>query len=200
MTTYPTLACSRRTGTGSNATRKLRQQGLLPATVYGHGAPASLVLDRRHFAIIEHASSSGSQLVNLSIDGADGGLALLKAIQRDTLRRVPTHVDLQRISLLEELHATVTIVLTGEPIGVKEGGGMLETPMHALHLRCAAGVVPDNVTYDISDMKVGDTLEASVFALPDGCVLLDRPEECVALIRPPIRTAVVAETPAPVAE
>ncbi|MHB9024223.1 MAG: 50S ribosomal protein L25 [Armatimonadota bacterium] len=197
MTMYPTLTCTLRTDTGSNASRKMRQQGLLPATVYGHGAAVSLVLDRHHFNLIEHASRSGSQLVNLSIDGKDNGLALVKTVQRDAIKRTALHLDLQRISLQEKLHAAVSVVLEGDSIGVQEGG-MLEMTMHALQLSCAAGSVPASVTYDISEMKIGDTLEAGAFALPEGCELLTRSEECVALIRAPIR---VAETIAePVAE
>jgi large subunit ribosomal protein L25 len=164
--------------------------------VYGHGLPVSLVLDQHHFSFIEHGSQSGSQLVNLSIDGKDSGLAVVKTVQRNSLKKTLVHIDFQRISLQEQLHVTVSVVLEGEAIGVKEGG-MLEMPMHALHLRCEAGEVPDTVTHDISAMKIGDTLEAGAFVLPAGCVLLDRPEECIALIRPPMRTATPAETPAP---
>jgi len=188
MTTYLTLTGTLRTSFGSNASRKLRHEGLLPATVYGHGDPISLVLNQHHFSAVEHASHSGSQLVNLSIDGKDNGMVLVKSVQRHALKRVPVHVDLQRISLQEELQVVVNVVLEGEPVGVREGG-MLEATMHALHLRCAASLVPDNVTHDISAMGIGDTLEAGAFALPAGCTLLDRPEECVALIRAPIRTA-----------
>lgn len=190
MSLYPTLTGTLRANTGSNAARKYRHQGLLPATVYGHGTVESLLLDQHLFTSIAHASHSGSLLVSLVIDGKDGGLVLVKNVQRDALKRTPMHVDLQRISLLEKLHVSVSVVLEGEPIGVKEGG-MLEITMHALHLACAAGVVPARLTHDISDMKIGDTLEASAFVLPDGCTLLDRPEECVALIRPPLRVAAV---------
>jgi hypothetical protein len=59
-------------------------------------------------------------------------------------------------------------------------------------LRCAASLVPDTVTYDISALNMGDTLEAGAFVLPAGCVLQDRPEECVALIRQPRTSATPA--------
>jgi large subunit ribosomal protein L25 len=167
----------------------MRHQGLLLATVYGHGVPVSLVLDQHHFGAIARESSSGSQIVTLSIDGKEGGLALVKNVQRDALKKTPLHLDLQRISLQQQLHVTVSVVLEGEPVGLQEGG-MLEIAMHSLHLSCAAGAVPDKVTHDISAMHMGDTLEASAFVLPEGSILLDRPEECVALIRQP-RTAPV---------
>lgn len=187
MTVYPTLNCLPRTALGSNAARKLRQQGLVPTSVFGHGDPVSLTASQHDFSVIAHASHSGSQLVNLLIDGQDSGLVLVKAVQRDPIKQTLLNLELQRVSLQEELQATVVVVLEGEPAGVKEGG-MLETTLHALHLRCAASLVPDNVTYDISAMQIGDTLKAGAFALPAGCTLLDRPDECVALIRAPIRT------------
>lgn len=191
MATYPTLTCSLRTCTGTNAARQLRHQGLLLASVFGHGDPVKLVVNLRHFCKVQQESKSGSQFVTLSIDGKESGLALVKAVQLDPLKHIPLHLDLQRISLQEKLHVTVSVLLEGIPTGVDEGG-MLETTMHALHLRCAADMVPDNLTHDVSGMKIGDTLDAGTFVLPEGCELLDRPEECVALIRPPLRKAETA--------
>lgn len=201
MTTYPTLSCVRRSDTGSNAARKFRQQGLLPATVYGHGAPVSLVLDQHHFALVMHEGHSASQLVTLSIDGTESGMVLVKGVQLDAMRKKPLHVDLQRVSLQEQLQVSVPVLLEGEPIGTREGG-TLELIVHALHLSCAAGLVPEHITHDISAMKIGDTLDAGALVLPQGCTLLDHPEECIALIRPPVRVeeAETTEASAPAAE
>ncbi len=190
MTMYPTLTCSSRTGTGTNSSRQLRHQGLIPASVYGHGDPVSLVLELRQLSVMLHESSSGSQLVNLLIDGKDSGLALVKSVQREAIKQIPLHLDLQRISLKEKLQVTVTVVLEGEAAGVAMGG-MLDISMHTLHIRSAAGTVPDNVKHDISAMMIGDILEAGAIELPKGCELLDNPTECVAHIRQPLR--VVAE-------
>ncbi len=192
MSTYPTLACSLRTGTGSNASKQLRHQGLLPASIYGHGDPVSVTLDLRMFKGVMHESHSGSQLVNLTIDGKDSGLALIKSVQREAMKQTPLHLDLQRISLVQKLHVTVNIILEGEAEGVK-AGGMLQTTLHSLHLLSAAGTVPDNVTHDISTMKIGDMLEAGDITLPEGCELLDSPTETVAQIRQPLRAEVVVD-------
>ena len=188
MTDYASLNCTRRVDTGSNASRQLRHRGLVPATVYGHGEPVSLVIDLHHFRVIEHSSKSGSQLVNLLIDDKESGIVLVKKVQRDMIKMTPLHIDLQRISLTEELQVSVALVLDGEPAGVA-AGGMLEVMMHSLRVRCAAGKVPDRLTHDVSAMNIGDTLDAGAIALPEGSTLLDRPEECVALIRQPMRVA-----------
>ncbi|MHB9132548.1 MAG: 50S ribosomal protein L25 [Armatimonadota bacterium] len=182
MTLYPTLTCTSRTSIGSNAVRKLLQQGLLPATIYGHGAPASLVMEQRDFIIACRTGHSGSQIMRLTVDGQDGGLALVKNVQRHVTKYTPVHLDLQRISLQEKLHITVSIVLEGEAAGVALGG-VLEMNTHALNLRCAATAVPESITHDISDLQVGGTLLAGQLVLPEGCELLDRADELVAVIR-----------------
>lgn len=193
MATYPTLSCATRTEIGSNAARQLRHQGLLPATVYGHGDPLSLKMDRHHFSVLEHASKSGSQIVVLEIDGVESGIVLVKKVQRDMIKMTPLHVDFQRISLSEELQVVVSLLPEGEPVGIA-AGGMFELVLHSLHIRCAADKVPDSISFDVSAMNIGDTIEAGTIALPDGCTLTDRPEECVALIRQPLRAVEAEET------
>ncbi|HEY3377078.1 MAG TPA: 50S ribosomal protein L25 [Armatimonadota bacterium] len=192
MTTYPTLTCVSRTEIGSQAARKMLRQGQIPATVYSNGDPVSLMMDRRHFASVERAGQSGSQIVRLTLDGADAGLVLVKAIQRDLLKHFPTHIDLQRISLQQYLEVNVPVHLEGEPAGVHEGG-VFEVTLHALNLRCMASAVPESLTHDISTMQVGDTLTAGQIVLPEGCELSDRPEECLAIIRQKLGVAAAPE-------
>lgn len=199
MATYPTLSCATRTEIGSNAARQLRHQGLLPATVYGHGEPLSLKMDRHHFSVLEHASKSGSQIVVLEIDGVESGIVLVKKVQRDMIKMTPLHVDFQRISLSEELQVVVSLVPEGEPVGIATGG-TFELVLHSLHIRCAADKVPDSISFDVSAMNIGDTIEAGAIALPEGCTLLDRPEECVALVRQPRVAEAVTETATATAE
>ncbi len=182
MTMYPTLTCALRTGTGSREARKLRHQGLVPATVYGHGAAVSLTLDVRHFGAIQHANHSGSLIVSLLVDGKDDGLALVKAVQHAPIAKLPTHVDLQRISQHESLQVSVKLFLEGEAAGVV-AGGVLEIISHAVNLRCPASSVPDSLKHDLTEMQIGDTLLAGQLILPAGCVLLDPEDTPMATLR-----------------
>jgi large subunit ribosomal protein L25 len=182
MTTYPTLTCSLRASTGSNAARQMRRRGQLPANVCGHGDPLLLQMEHLQFLTMTRGGNAGSQIVKLTIDGVDGGLAMVKRVQRDTVHKCFLHVDLQRISLTEDLHYTVAVVLEGEPVGLTEGG-KLEVINQTIHLRGIAGAVPESLTFDISEMKVNDTLTAGQLALPEGCVLDMLPEACIAAIR-----------------
>lgn len=199
MTTYPTLTCALRTGTGSREARKLRHQGKLPATVYGHGAAVSLTLDARHFGAIQHANRSGSLIVGLLVDGKEDGLALVKAVQHAPIAKLPTHVDLQRISQHESLQVSVQLILEGDAAGVI-AGGVLETIAHAVNMRCPASSVPDSLKFDVSDMQIGDTLLAGQLILPEGCVLHDPADTPMATLRHSKLTSAPTAEAAPAAE
>jgi large subunit ribosomal protein L25 len=182
MTTFPTLTCSLRARTGSNVSRQMRRGDLLPATVYGHGPSVSLTMDQKHFKKVALTGNAGSQIVHLDIDGTDGGLALVKAVQKNLLKFVLTHVDLQRVSLSDSLQIPVPLVLDGNPAGV-ELGGVLDVYVFVLNLKCAASAVPESIHFDISNLQVNEHLVISQIPLPDGCELIDRGEDTIAVIR-----------------
>jgi large subunit ribosomal protein L25 len=193
MATYPTLEVAARTGIGRSASHKLRRQHVLPASVCGHGESQSLQVDAKHFHTIMHGNAVGSLIVRLSIDGKDGGLALVKDVQHAPVTWAPIHVDMQRVSSKELLEVAVPVLLHGEPVGVHQGG-MLETLMHTITLRCAADSVPANIEHDISAMEMGGILHTEHLTLPEGAQLVDRPDEIVAIVRRPRVQEEVAES------
>ncbi len=126
--------------------------------------------------------NTGSQIVQLNVDGVDSGLALVKAVQRNLLKHVLTHVDLQRVSLSDSLQIPVPLILDGDAAGVLIGG-ILDVNIFVLNLRCVASAVPESIHYDISNLQVNEHLTVSQIPLPAGCELLDRPEDTIAVIR-----------------
>ena len=85
------LTAQTRFTTGRSAVKKIKQQGLVPAVVYGgHDQPQSLTLKAREIGkLLAHATSE-HVLVDLEI--TDGGtttnrLALIQEVQHDALSR-----------------------------------------------------------------------------------------------------------------
>ena len=113
--------------------------------------------------------------------GVDAGLALVKQVQVNTLHKQIMNIDLQRISLVDELHISLAVVLTGEPVGLHTGG-LLDIERHSINVRCLASAVPEQITHDISGLDIGDLLTAGQLQLPEGCILADKPEECIAVV------------------
>jgi large subunit ribosomal protein L25 len=166
-----------RTKTGTGVSRRLRNADMVPGVVYGKGLdPVTVSIKNRDLQ--EAISGAGGQnnLITLIGGGSlDQNIAIVADIQRDPIKRTFKHVDLHRINPNEKLRITVPVVLTGTAIGVKEGG-LLDLAHHELHVECLPGNIPDNITIDVSDLKIAHSIHVSDIPLPEGIVLLDQPK------------------------
>lgn len=114
-----TLKASRRDKIGTKHTRRLREKGLLPAIIYGHGEdPESVSLPAHDVAVELH---HGARVLKLALNRKTGQF-LIKDIQYDYLGTTPIHLDLMRVDLDETVTVRVGIELKGTPKGVSEGG------------------------------------------------------------------------------
>jgi large subunit ribosomal protein L25 len=166
-----------RTKTGTGVSRRLRMADMVPGVVYGKGLdPVTVSIKNRDLQ--EAISGAGGQnnLITLIGGGSlDQNIAIVADIQRDPIKRTFKHVDLHRINPNEKLRITVPVVLTGTAIGVKEGG-LLDLAHYELHIECLPGNIPDNITIDVSDLKIAHSIHVSEIPLPEGIVILDQPK------------------------
>lgn len=166
-----------RTKTGTGVSRRLRMADMVPGVVYGKGLdPVTVSIKNRDLQ--EAISGAGGQnnLITLIGGGSlDQNIAIVADIQRDPIKRTFKHVDLHRINPNEKLRVTVPVVLTGTAIGVKEGG-LLDLAHHELHIECLPGNIPDNITIDVSNLKIAHSIHVSEILLPEGIVVLDQPK------------------------
>lgn len=175
-----TLQVQKREATGSLAMRKLRQQGMIPAILYGHGEDnicLSLTSDAAG-ALIQH----GSKLVNLA--GGVNETAILRDVQWDSLGSRVIHLDFARVSQTEKVAITLPVELHGEAPGVSNGG-ILEFLVHEIEIECAANKIPEHIVAEISGLNVGDAVHASELSLPDGASLVGAPENVIVQVVEP---------------
>ena len=113
-----TITVSKRDLVGSNAVKRLRAQGQVPAILYGHGE-ANINLSVSADAI-QGVIKHGTKLLALVGDVAD--MAILRQVQWDTYGVDVLHVDLHRVSASETVEVTLPVRLHGErPAPVKVG-------------------------------------------------------------------------------
>lgn len=192
------LSASTRAGLGRAAVRKIKQKGLVPAVIYGAKQQAlHLQLSAREVKnVLAHATGEHF-LVELEIaDGAAPGnqLALIQEVQHHPLRGDVLHVDFHAVSADEKLHASVPIETTGEAVGVKTGGGLLEVPLHSLEVECFPRDLPDVIRVDVSALKLGESLHIRDLQLPEGVVA--RGDQDLTVVRVAEPTVSEATTPA----
>ena len=191
-----TLEVSGRDGTGKSAVRKLRQQGKVPGVVYGgHRDPVAIIVDRKAITDLIQKSEHGVRSVFLlKMAGTDQQRhAMIKDIQIDPINRKMMHVDFIRVVMDEVVRVSVPVVITGSPIGVREGG-LLDFQVRELHVECLPNAIPDKVEIDISELGIHHYFRISDLPLPQGVKVLDDPNRVVVGVTHQ-RAEVVPEVP-----
>ncbi|TWT88408.1 50S ribosomal protein L25 [Pseudobythopirellula maris] len=176
-----TLTLSKREATGSRQSQKLRDEGHVPAVLYGHKEEAlSLSIPYKE---LRKAISHHAKVVNLS--GAASGQAILQEVQWDTFHRYLLHVDLLRVSAGEKVHVTVPLELKGDAAGVNEGG-VVEQMVTSIEIEAAPASIPEMLHIDVTNLHLGGSMLAKDIAdLPEGATLITSADETVVHCVPP---------------
>jgi large subunit ribosomal protein L25 len=154
--------------TGSKAVQRIRNQGRIPAIVYGHKEqPLSISLDAHNFIEGLH---HGHRLIDVQI-GRKKEKMIVKELQYDHLGKNIIHADLMRVDMTEMIKMTVPIELKGVAQGTHEGGIIEEHADH-LEIECKANDIPKTIVVSVKDVHVGTALHAGDIQLPDGIKLI----------------------------
>ncbi|MBX7157914.1 MAG: 50S ribosomal protein L25/general stress protein Ctc [Verrucomicrobiae bacterium] len=199
------LKASSRQVAGRNQVKKIRTQGRVPAVFYGKKTQATnLEIDSRALnALIQHATGE-NLVVDLELEQTGGSkvkkLALLQDVQHDPISGNILHVDLHEIAADEKIKAQVVVEATGEAVGVKTYGGILEHILRELQVECLPKDLPDRIAVDVSQLNVGQTLHVSDIVVPDGVQILNSKDLVVFSVAAPAveeekSTAEAAATP-----
>ncbi|HVK15825.1 MAG TPA: 50S ribosomal protein L25 [Fimbriiglobus sp.] len=190
------LTAQPRTTTGSRAAAKLRKQGLVPGVVYGHKQPVA------HLAVKAEDLDRAIRVLHartfaLTLDGATDTV-LIKELQWDHLGKDMVHVDFERRDLTEKVKVIIPVELKGAPKST--GGGVLDQPLHRLHIECELGKIPEAIRIDITNLTLGEPIHVRELAIPEGVAVLEAPEAVVVQLKLPGAEAVVAPTEVGAAE
>jgi large subunit ribosomal protein L25 len=179
-----TLQVQPRNESGKNANRRLRQQGLVPAVVYGGGRdPLAIQVDKRTLLNLMRSTQGHNPVFLLQLAGTDKSRhAMIREMQVDPVSRHVLHVDFQRVLMTEKVRVAVHVELTGVPYGVKTEGGLLDFVTREVHVECTPDRIPAKLIADVSELHVGQHLEAKDLELPEGVSLTDEPGRVIASV------------------
>lgn len=175
------LTIERRSGAGSTKAHALRAAGKIPGVIYGHGSTEKIAVERR---ALEDALHRGARtgLLELQIDGKRFDSALVREVQIDPVSRKTIHIDLQRVSANEKVHAKLRIVATGTPDGVRNFGGVMDVVLHEIEVEGPANKLPDHIEVDVTALGIHEHVSASGVKLPGGFKLLTPPDTIVVTV------------------
>jgi large subunit ribosomal protein L25 len=174
------LEVEKREQVGSSASRKLRRDGRVPVVLYGHGEESAhlSVPAQQVKMLLRHHSKT------VELAGAIKEPALVSEVHWDPLGIEVLHMDLIRVNLKELVDVTVPIQTHGDPVGLREGGILIEN-VHNVDIRCPAGSIPENLGVNINELHLGGNLTANDLELPEGVELVTPAETVVVHIEEP---------------
>jgi large subunit ribosomal protein L25 len=171
------ISVEERAETGSQAGRRIRRSGNVPAVVYAEGRPARNIVVNAHEYQLAVRGCRPTQIFKFKskTSDLDGVMTLIKAVQIEPVKGQVQHVDFISISAGHRLAVTVPVELIGESLAVKENRAFLNQTVYEIEVECLPDSIPSGLKLDITPLKEGGTLHASDVQLPEGVKLRSLP-------------------------
>jgi len=99
-------------------------------------------------------------------------LALVQEVQHHPLSGKVLHVDFHEVSATEKVTVMVPVETTGEAVGVKTGGGVLEHVLFKLKVRALPKDLPEQILVDVTSLEVGKSIHVGEIKPVEGVEIL----------------------------
>ena len=164
-----TLEAKKRDGRGKNEARRLRVSGQIPAVVYGarkegqlpEGVPVAV--DPKEVLRILHSESGANTLINLKLDGGESRV-MVRDYQLDPITHQLLHADFYQLAMDKAITVPVPVVIKGEPIGVKQQGGLLDFVTREIQVQCLPTDIPEHIDVDVSELALHQSIRVKDIA------------------------------------
>ena len=154
---------------GTNASRRLRRTGRVPAVLYGGGMEATPISIEEHRIKKQIENEAfAAHVLTVKIDGVESQ-AVLKSVHREPATERVIHMDFQRISASSEIHMHVPLHFMNEEISPgRKAGGIVTHLLVEVEVGCLPKDLPEYIEVDMAELDVGDAVHLSELVLPEG--------------------------------
>ena len=183
---------------GTDASRRLRRAGKVPAIVYGADQQAQVIeLDHKAIMLQLREEAFHASILEMNVEGKKQSV-LLRDVQMHPWKQEVLHIDFQRVDAKQKIHMRVPLHFVNEDVapGMKLGNGVVNHVMTDVEVSCLPGDLPEYVEVDLSSLELGDAVHLSELKLPGGVesIQLTRGDDAVVISVQIPRVAVEAET------
>ena len=172
-----------RSGKTRSSVNKLRQEGQVPASLYGKKVdPTPLTVSQKDLHALLKTNPRG--VIQLDVPSVGKHPVMIAEMQKNKMNGGILHVDFHQISMDEPVNALIKVELVGEAPGVREGG-ILQVEVHETEVRCLPENLPASLQVDISGLNVGDSVSISSLEVPQGVEVTSEPTDVIATVLAP---------------
>ncbi|MDN6293362.1 MAG: 50S ribosomal protein L25 [Alkalibacterium sp.] len=175
------LTATKRTETGTSASKRARAEGKIPAAIYGREVETVPVLlnEKELEMTLREVGSNG--VFKVDVDGETYDV-FVKDKKNAALKPEIYHVDLLAFTKGQKVNMTIPVYVNGEE-EIKEG--IVSQSISELEVNVAPANAPSEYIVDVSEMEIGDAKHVSDIVIADDVELLTDTELTVVSVSAP---------------
>ena len=154
--------------------RQLRQEGIIPAVVYGAGLEPINVQAPRNIIDKVIRDAGKHTPVHLTIDSKKE-IAMIKDVEIDVVKGLTRHVSFHAVKQNEPVNAEVPIHLIGEGESVAERAGLIVLQaLDRIEVRALPLLLPEALEVSVANLKeAGEQITLGDITLPEGVAFVE---------------------------
>ena len=165
--------------------KQLRKNGNIPGIYYSASSKDSLpifISQKDYHAAIK----SGARIFNILVENNKQNV-LFKSVQYHPVTEEVLHIDFYGVRMDQAITIKVSLLLTGDAIGVKDEGGILNQPLNEIEIQCLPADIPDSFELDVGNLGMGNSLNAGDIELDEKFTLITSKESVVVSVTQPMK-------------
>ena len=179
------IEINKRVDINPQSLKQLRRNGNIPGIYYSSISKDSIpifITQKDYYTAIK----SGARIFNILVENKKQNV-LFKSVQYHPVTEQVLHIDLYGIRMDQTINIKVVLLLTGDAIGVKDEGGILNQPLNEIEIQCLPADIPDSIELDISELGMGDSLNASDIILDKKLTLITSEDAVAVSVTQPMK-------------
>ena len=167
--------------------KRLRQQGITPANIYGHGIPSQAVQVPTPDLVRTIRVAGRNTMLQLHVEGEEKRRPVfMRTVQRNPITDEFLHVDFYQVSLKEKIRIEVPLVIVGEAPAVSDYQGILLQSVNVVTMEGLPGDLPPLLEVDVSGLEeIDDAVHLKDLEVSPDVTVLAEPELVVAKVAAP---------------
>lgn len=166
-----TIEALERSNFGKEASKKLKNDGRIPAVVYGKNTENSHIsLELKEIQKIYEAGKFFSKLMDVKV-GKNSLHVIPRQVQLHPVSDKLEHVDFMKVDDSTTVHVFVPVecINQDKSMGIKRGG-VLNIVQREIEFVCKPVSIPGKIVIDIAGTQIGDSIHINDIKLPEGVV------------------------------
>ena len=163
------LKAQKRDNVGSQAVKKIKREGFIPAIIYGAKENQNVAINLKDFETLYQKTVALTTVVEIEVDGKKTK-AIAHKIDLDPVSDRPVHVDFFNCDDDKNIKAKPRLKFIGKDKapGLKRGG-FLNAVLRRVEVICeSASVIPHEIDIDASKLHLGSKVTSESVKLPNG--------------------------------